>query len=200
MDNPLKNLADQNGRVNYKKVVAFARKTRLDYFLKYNKRPFLVGKELYDGLLVKDGLLEAKTIPITRTDVLDDTSFFKMRRREAIEKRERSQSITRAIFMLQKKPFNKELADTITIGRHSENDMVVADYSISREHARIIINFDEYFVIDTGSTNGTRVDNEVLERDVKYPLSINSILSFGRIAFLFMAPADLHEMLCLDNG
>jgi hypothetical protein len=56
----------------------------------------------------------------------------------------------------------------ITVGRHPESNLVLADANVSRNHAEIRPQGDRYAVIDLGSTNGTRVngvrvDSQVLE-------------------------------------
>ncbi|MBP6003943.1 MAG: FHA domain-containing protein [Pyrinomonadaceae bacterium] len=52
--------------------------------------------------------------------------------------------------------------DRFTIGRHSENDLTIADSRLSREHA-VIERFGDVFVVnDRGSSNGTTLNGEPL--------------------------------------
>lgn len=56
----------------------------------------------------------------------------------------------------------------ITIGRHPDSNLVLADPNVSRNHAEIRPRGEHFEVVDLGSTNGTRVngvrvDNQVLE-------------------------------------
>jgi hypothetical protein len=56
----------------------------------------------------------------------------------------------------------------ISIGRHPESNLVLADANVSRNHAEIRPQGDRFVVVDLGSTNGTkvngvRVDTQVLE-------------------------------------
>ena len=46
----------------------------------------------------------------------------------------------------------------LTIGRLRNNDIVIDDQSVSRSHATLIINGNEYSVRDMGSTNGTFIN------------------------------------------
>lgn len=195
IDEKLLDLVDQNGRLQYSGLVRLINNTGIDYFTNYSSRPFLVGKELYDGLLTKDQFSEAKTLPISRKKVVDDTSFFHRTEGESAK----NDSITRAIFALNKKRFSKELSNIITVGRHSENDIVIADYSISRYHAKIEIYFDKFFVSDNGSTNGSCVDGHELLINEKKQLQVGSIASFGRIVFMMMTARDLYIMLKQDQ-
>lgn len=46
----------------------------------------------------------------------------------------------------------------ITVGRHPDSNLVLADPNVSRHHAEIRPQGDRYAVVDLGSTNGTRVN------------------------------------------
>ncbi len=57
---------------------------------------------------------------------------------------------------------------TVTIGRHNQSTIVLADPNVSRHHAEIRPSADGYAVIDQGSTNGTRVNGDkVTERQLR---------------------------------
>ena len=47
----------------------------------------------------------------------------------------------------------------ITIGRHADNDIVVNDTRVSGHHCRVYEDKGKFFVEDTNSTNGVRVDD-----------------------------------------
>lgn len=47
----------------------------------------------------------------------------------------------------------------VTIGRGSENDIVLAYEAVSRAHARITFEQGYYYVVDLNSANGTFIDN-----------------------------------------
>jgi hypothetical protein len=55
-----------------------------------------------------------------------------------------------------------------TVGRHPESDIFLNDVTVSRQHCRFVITDDGLIVEDSGSTNGTyvndaRVDKATLE-------------------------------------
>jgi len=59
--------------------------------------------------------------------------------------------------------------ERVTIGRTSDNDLVLPDPAVSKEHAAIEFIGGEYYVVDLGSQNGIFVNNEkVTKRKLKY--------------------------------
>ena len=54
------------------------------------------------------------------------------------------------------------LRDEVRIGRGTNNDIVIPEMEISREHARLYIQSGSYVIEDLGSTNGTYIDGQRL--------------------------------------
>jgi predicted component of type VI protein secretion system len=52
--------------------------------------------------------------------------------------------------------------DELTIGRDVNNDIVISDVEVSREHARLVLQSGSYVLEDLGSTNGTFVAGQRL--------------------------------------
>jgi pSer/pThr/pTyr-binding forkhead associated (FHA) protein len=46
--------------------------------------------------------------------------------------------------------------DGLTLGRSSDNDVVLRDFSVSRHHARVEEGDETFRIVDLGSTNGIR--------------------------------------------
>lgn len=69
---------------------------------------------------------------------------------------------------LQKVPFS--------IGRKTENDLVISDPRVSREHAIIVQEVDGFYVVDKDSKLGTFVNGERVQRQ---KLKANDRLEFG---------------------
>jgi len=74
-----------------------------------------------------------------------------------------------------------------TVGRKVDRDLVIADPRVSREHASIVAENGEFFVVDQGSKHGTFVNGERVER---HKLQRNDRLEFGArdVAYLIFHP------------
>ena len=71
----------------------------------------------------------------------------------------------------------------ITVGRSSDNTIVLADSTVSRHHARITRQRSDYYLEDLGSTSGTILNQNRVQQPAKLaPGSVirlgNSVLSF----------------------
>ncbi len=76
------------------------------------------------------------------------------------------------------------LHDKITIGRSSQNTIVLRDPYVSKEHAKIVEDEGKYFLEDLSSANGTYLNNQKVQ-DVTI-LKNGDRIKFGQIEFLFV--------------
>lgn len=76
------------------------------------------------------------------------------------------------------------LGDTLSLGRNSENDVVIKDPFVSKRHMRIVKDEEEYFIEDLGSSNGTFVNKQRLVDAAK--LSNGDIIKIGDLEFIFV--------------
>ena len=74
-----------------------------------------------------------------------------------------------------------------TVGRKVDRDLVIPDPRVSREHAHIVAENGEFFVVDNSSKHGTFVNGERVDRR---KLARNDRLEFGArdIAYLIFHP------------
>jgi hypothetical protein len=72
----------------------------------------------------------------------------------------------------------------ITIGRHPDSNLVLADPNVSRNHAEIRPQGDRYVVVDLGSTNGSRVNGVRVDTQL---LEDGDELTFGNTRMRFEA-------------
>lgn len=80
------------------------------------------------------------------------------------------------------------LTDNTTIGRSEDNSIVIKNKIMSKHQAQIVENGGRYFIDDKGSTNGTMVNNMVIDHPKE--LMDKDVISLGDISFLFMNGAD----------
>lgn len=70
----------------------------------------------------------------------------------------------------------------LTIGRHGNNVIVVADEGVSRHHCVVELADDEVIVRDLESRNGTKVNGEEIQMKV---LAEGDIIQVGQTRFRF---------------
>lgn len=77
---------------------------------------------------------------------------------------------------------------TYTIGRHADCEIVLPDRTVSSQHARIVHTNDDCFLEDLGSTNGTLINNQAVER---YLLHDNETILIGKYQLTYRSDAGL---------
>lgn len=68
---------------------------------------------------------------------------------------------------------------SFTLGRSEANDIVLIGGNVSRWHARLDFLADGWHITDTGSTNGTFLDDTRLERERAYPWQSGQVVYIG---------------------
>jgi hypothetical protein len=83
---------------------------------------------------------------------------------------------------------------TFSIGRSPECDLVLADQSVSRKHAELLVLDDgQLFLVDCQSTHGTRVSQHGQTRVVQQDfVSLDAVVQFGDVS---MSIGDIVEAL-----
>jgi hypothetical protein len=66
---------------------------------------------------------------------------------------------------------------SITLGRSSSSGLVIADSEVSRAHSEVAVVDGELIVRDLGSTNGTRVNGDIITAPTK--LSAGDVITVG---------------------
>jgi hypothetical protein len=102
------------------------------------------------------------------------------------------------LYPLAKKP-GASFPDRITIGRITNNDVVVADHSVSRLHA--YMRHDAGWVVaDAGSKNGTWLGSQLLESRREAMVQPGAVLRLGDVRLTFYRAADLFDLHGGDHG
>jgi hypothetical protein len=81
---------------------------------------------------------------------------------------------------------------TTVIGRGSSCDIVLTESAISRKHARIVRQGDQFFIHDLDSTNGTFVDGEMVDPSQGTLLKYGSVISIGETSLVLEEPRREH--------
>ena len=76
-----------------------------------------------------------------------------------------------------------EVTQEVTIGRHSDNDIVLEDFSVSGKHCAVVREGEKYTLRDFGSTNGTRVNGLPVKREIQ--LKPKDIIQVGAAEIMF---------------
>ena len=72
-------------------------------------------------------------------------------------------------------------AGNTTVGRHPESDIFLNDVTVSRHHCRFVVTSAEISVEDSGSTNGTYVNDERVDQS---KLTAGDEVMVGRFHFV----------------
>ena len=80
-----------------------------------------------------------------------------------------------------------ELTGTTTIGRASDNTIVVDDEATSRHHALLLIQEEGVFLMDLESTNGTSVNTAPALPDELVRLAAGAVVTIGRTMLHYQA-------------
>ncbi len=80
------------------------------------------------------------------------------------------------------------LSSSTTLGRATENDVVLSDAWVSLHHARIERRDEEWWLSDLGSQNGTRLNGAPVTTPV--PLADGDVIGMGQLEILFELERD----------
>ena len=87
------------------------------------------------------------------------------------------------------------ISDALSIGRRSDNDLVLDLPRVSRRHARIERSGDAFYIQDLGSTNGTIVSGERIERE---RLQAGDVIRIGGAQLIFKSPVMTDALTLVD--
>ena len=86
----------------------------------------------------------------------------------------------------------------VKIGRKLDNDLVLQDALVSRYHAEIRYDNDDFVVHDMGSTGGTYLNNKRITKSTLYP---GDIILLTSVPIMFMAESQsLTDQSATDTG
>lgn len=115
------------------------------------------------------------------------------------------ETIEMELYPLAKKP-GASFPDRITIGRTSNNDVVIVDPSVSRLHAYVRVANDsgeaqaDWLIADAGSKNGSWLNEAQLEPRKEAALPPRTTLRLGDVELAFYPSTELFSLLGGEHG
>jgi hypothetical protein len=94
-------------------------------------------------------------------------------------------------------------AGTITVGRATNNDIILLSSAVSKLHAFFANRSDGWYVVDQNSTNRTKVNDVILSPKVETRINFGDAIEFGGVGGLFVDPTgliDLCELVKRDGS
>ena len=111
-----------------------------------------------------------------------------------------------AAFSLNGKPKQVELKfrekTRRSVGRSKENDLPLEDQSVSKIHAALVLNSEKQLMVaDTGSTNGTFINDKRIAYGRAFPIAAADKVKFGNIEVTFeYVPRAVEEPIYQDTA
>ena len=132
----------------------------------------------------QDDLLRPKTIPISHNQDVGRMPTMHIARKLVSGEIPVEQRAYLEITGLSDDPIGYELTDNeIVMGRSSHCQIQLPVFGISRVHARIVCQNEEYYIEDVGSTNGTYVNNIKIKKCI---LRSHDVIEMGGVKIVFI--------------
>lgn len=87
----------------------------------------------------------------------------------------------------------------IVVGRVPGTDLMLGDTSVSRQHARMMVDRGKLSVEDLNSANGTFIDGQRLNPHTPTPVSKDQAIWFGDVVVRYFPPAVEQQTLIIDS-
>lgn len=110
-----------------------------------------------------------------------------------VDRASASSALIHRVFPIVKAPDTP--AGPISVGRTSDNDVVIPDHSISRRHCTFELGEGSMAIRDAGSTNGTLLGGSPLDADAAVPLCGGETLTIGRFTIVYETPSGFLELV-----
>jgi len=112
--------------------------------------------------------------------------------------RQTAQALQEAMLLILplRKAEGHPFPERISVGRAMNCDVVIRDPSVSKLHGHFRdIGTDAAFFTDAKSSNGTRVDGELIKPGDAVEIKRQTVLSFGRVHLTLVSAADVYDSL-----
>lgn len=198
MEWQMENIVAGTGRLQYRALQSLVSRVSKEVFVSYCTRPFLVGSELLLGTFSAGEMTSTNTMPFKPVKLFEQLDDGENEDQRNVAQEKPGDSIKRAIFALCKQPFTNVPRNVYTLGNADVNDIVIADYSISKRHAQIRQHHKNFYIKDNSSKNGTYLDSQLLTPETEVRLELGSEIIIGRIKFVFVSEERLYDIVQAD--
>ncbi|MCM8538095.1 MAG: FHA domain-containing protein [Lentisphaeraceae bacterium] len=196
MSNNIHDFVGSTGRINNTKFTTYINSISREKFIASMSHPVLVSRKLYEGELSKVG--DSKNTMVFSVQAI--------RERMAAQQEEQSledtfhglnddENFSQSIYALRKNRDSTTSPNVFTIGRIIPNDLIIPDFTISKQHSAIRLEQNKYYITDLGSTNGTLVAGTLLKANESKVLNDFEFITIGRLGFVFMHQAKIYDLL-----
>jgi len=190
---PLSSMLAPSGRITLASLKWFFNESGRDDFIEFVQNPVLAGSALNEESIAaaensgEELVDKTQMINVYKTHIvnLDD---------QPSKRSGPGASLPYAIYPLMKRTDSESPASIFTIGRTRNNDMSMKDMAISKSHAVIRILKGSFFIEDSGSTNGTKLNGRHVG-DKPVLLHDKDVIALGSYEFTFLLPSSLHDLL-----
>ncbi|MDX1565219.1 MAG: FHA domain-containing protein, partial [Phycisphaeraceae bacterium] len=175
-------------RLSYDALIEATQRYPKRQFVAQFTHPLLVGSTLYTGQFMETG--GGKDVTMAFVFVDPDSTWSRKNTPD-------SAGLRRAIYPLLRRAHGpKNVSPNVfTVGRTSETDLVLNDFSISRHHAEFRIQKERYFLKDCKATNGCARNGDRITPGREIEVFSGDMLSFGRFSFHFTPAEEVYQQL-----
>ncbi|WP_227430182.1 FHA domain-containing protein [Psychrobacter sp. I-STPA6b] len=89
--------------------------------------------------------------------------------------------------------------DSLSVGRGSDNDVVLGSKQISRNHAKLYVLNGQLYIKDLESSNGTKVNDSVLTANKSVLIKADDVISFAVFEFKVSKPVAEAQPVIAEN-
>lgn len=177
--NDVTDLLKENGRLDYSSLASIASEMNEQAFIQFIKSSVLMGSRIVHG-----------DFDTRKADNKSGHFFFETN--NDLNEEHDDSLLKRVVYPLIKRESSQTPDTLFSVGRVDSNDLVIPDYTISRNQAHIrVINGFRLLLIDSGATNPTLVNGSTPDTQ-KTLCREGDTLQFGRYEFNFLSPSGLY--------
>jgi pSer/pThr/pTyr-binding forkhead associated (FHA) protein len=181
--NLIQRLMNPNGRVDYEDLKEIAEETNEQQFVQRVRYHCLLGVTILQGEITDD------------PNDQNETKLYDPDNVSVADRGRKSFDLSKVIFPLAHKGETNN-DDQFNVGRGDDNDIIISDYSISREHLTISLGHrGRYYLKNRGSKNATLVGETICENKEEVEIVGEDLIRIGRYQFIFLAPGMLYAHL-----